>query len=239
MSQVENYSNIDFYESFLRIKTLENSIEKTKAYRLRHEAFATELGWVQSQVSGLEMDRYDDERMVPLGVFNGTNDLVAYLRITLPNFPFMMEHEKMATINEPLEKSNETIEISRVCTDVTARSALLDTGYGKFNVSMVLYKGLYQWCQINHIHKMYMVVESKLYRLLKMSGFPCRPVGDITIMPDGAKTVTVKVNWKNFELQNITKRPNLLTWFNSIESIERLTLGAYESNPLCNATATA
>lgn len=233
------YSPIDFFEYSFRVKTLGNLSENRKAYRLRHESFVTELGWVQRREDELEKDQYDDERMAPLGVFNSTNDLIAYLRITLPHYPFMMEYEKMASISEPLEKTSDTIEISRVCTDVNVRKIILDNNHGKFNISMLLYKGLYQWCLVNHIYNMYMVVENKLFRLLKMSGFPCRQMGEVTLMPDGAKTVTVKVNWKDFDSQNISLRSGLLKWFNTTETIENEVMSDYESNPLCKATATA
>ncbi len=241
MTSVKTCSGINYCESSLTVKTLETSNERIKAYKLRYESFVEELGWIEPFTNRLEMDQYDDERMIPLGVMDPKGNVIAHLRITLPNFPFMMEHERMAKINQPIEKNGDTVEISRVCTHSSTRKMLIETSCGKINISLILYKGLYQWSKENGINVMYMVVEKKLYRLLKLMGFPCLPIGDITQMPDGAITVAIRITWDEFDRININSRPGLYKWFNTVEtqSIDQKFQLYNATNPYRSATATA
>lgn len=209
------YSAINFFEQNLRIKNITNSIERENAYRLRHKIFVDELKWVSPRADGLEVDNYDNEGMVPLGVFDQTGRLIAHLRITLPQRAFMMEREFAALIETPIRKTDSTVEISRVCTEADIRTMRITTPYGNMHVSMLLYKGLYYWCCQNRINDMCMVIEKKLFRLLRMSGFPCLMIGKTTIMPDGVSAVAVRVDWREFESKNQSCKPQLLAWFNN------------------------
>jgi acyl homoserine lactone synthase len=215
--QVTNckYLSIDFFEQNLRIKNLTNSTEQENAYRLRHKIFVDELKWVPPQADGLDIDIYDSEGMVPLGVFDRTGRLIAHLRITLPQRTFMMEREFAALIETPICKTDSTVEISRVCTEADTRTMRITTPYGNMHVSMLLYKGLYYWCCQNLINDMCMVIENKLFRLLRISGFPCRMIGKTTTMPDGVSAVAVRIDWREFELKNQSSKPQLLAWFNN------------------------
>lgn len=209
------YSTIDFFEQNLRVKNLTSSTERENAYRLRHRIFVDELKWVKPQTDGLEIDIFDGEGIVPLGVFDQTGRIIAHLRITLPQQTFMMEKEFAALIETPIRKTNGTVEISRVCTERDTRTTLITNRYGNMHISMLLYKGLYYWCCQNLINDMYMVIENKLFRLLRVSGFPCRMIGKKTNMPDGVCAVAVRVNWREFESINQSSKPQLLAWFNN------------------------
>lgn len=215
------YLGLDLYEDNFRVKTLTNQAERENAYRLRHKIFVNELNWVPPQVDELEIDVYDDERMVPLAILNQTGKVIAHLRITLPHRTFMMEEEFSALIEKKISKTDDTVEISRVCTRVDTRRTLIMSPYGRQQISMLLYKGLYSWCCQNCINYMCMVIEAKLYRLLRMTGFPCRQLGDITIMPDGVSAVAVSLSWREFELLNQNNNPQLLAWFSSTNTMEK------------------
>ena len=207
---------INFFEQGWNIKNLTNETQQKKAYRLRHKIFVNELGWVAPQTGELEIDTYDGDGMIPLGLFDQAGCLIAHLRITLPHRTFMMEKEFSALIESPICKTDGTVEISRVCTEKATRTMKVPTGHGNFYISMLLYKGLYRWCCQNLINDMYMVIENKLFRLLRMSGFPCRMIGNPTIMPDGVSAVAVRIDWREFESINKNSKPQLLDWFNDV-----------------------
>jgi N-acyl-L-homoserine lactone synthetase len=240
--QINNsrYLPISFFEQNFEVKNLTNLTERESAYRLRHKIFVDELKWVKPQSEGLEIDFYDDEGMVPLGVFDRLGRLIAHLRITLPQRTFMMEKEFAALIETPIRKTNSTVEISRVCTEAEARAMKILTPHGYTHVSMLLYKGLYCWCCKNFISKMCMVIEKKLFRLLRMSGFPCQVMGKTIIMPDGVSAVAVKIDWRVFESINEKSKPQLLAWFNNTGiNNENSYVGSYYTSKYCAATATA
>ena len=209
------YLPIDFWECGFRVKTLTVQAEKLDAYRLRHKIFVDELSWVKPQKNNLEIDVFDDKQMVPLGVFDSANRIIAHVRITLPQRSFMMEEEFPELIDTPICKMNTTVEVSRVCTEMASRKTKIITPYGNMDISLLLYKGLYCWCCSNRINDVCMVIENKLLRLLKISGFPCRKLGKIVIMPDGVSAVAAKVSWREFAMLNRKNHPLLLAWFNN------------------------
>ena len=210
------YQNIIFFEHGLQVKSLATPMELKESYKLRHKVFAEELNWITAQKNYLDIDTYDGKNMAPIGVFDQGDKLIAQLRITLPQRVFMMEKEFAELIDTSIDKNPETVEVSRVCTTTEIRRAKIETDYGNFYISMLLYKGLYLWCLSNNISIMYMVIEYKLLRLLKLSGFPCHKAGPPTIMPDGVTAVAVKISWKEFQSINENKKPQLLGWFNDI-----------------------
>jgi N-acyl-L-homoserine lactone synthetase len=211
---------VEIFEQDFRANNL-NSMDKIKSYQLRHKIFVKELGWVAPQKDQLEIDAYDGEGMMPLGVFDQTGRLIAHLRITLPEQTFMMEKEFAALIELPIPKTRNTVEVSRVCIEADVRNVIIINPYGKYHISMFLYKCLYLWCCKNLIKNMVMVIENKLFRLLKMSGFPCRRIGRTTIMPDGVSAVAVRVDWQEFESENQTSNPDLLAWFKDVNLINK------------------
>lgn len=215
MQEANRYLAICCFEQSWNVRNLTNATDQDMAYRLRHKIFVDELGWVAPQTGGLEIDSYDGNGMVPLGLFDQTGRLIAHLRITLPQRTFMMEREFTALIETPIRKTNGTVEVSRVCTEADTRTTRIITPFGKIYVSMLLYKGLYHWCYQNYINDMCMVIENKLFRLLRMSGFPCKKMGKPTIMPDGVSAVAVRVDWREFESINQKNKPQLLDWFNN------------------------
>lgn len=211
------YKTVDFFEQDYQVKTLTTKFELEEAYAFRHKIFVEELGWVSPQRNGLDKDRYDDTGMAPLGVFDRTEGrLIAHLRITLPHRIFMMDKEFASLIEIPIIKTDGTVEVSRVCTEKKYRKTQLETIYGSYHIAMLLYKGLYQWCTQNSLNDMYMVIEYKLLRLLKLLGFPCSEIGKSTIMPDGVSAVAVRIDWREFEMLNKNNKPQLLGWFRDI-----------------------
>ena len=218
---VQDPETADISEGGYIVKTLRNGQELDQAYRLRHRIFCEELGWVQPDESGLEVDTYDhDEKTVCFGVFDGEGSLKACLRLIPTIRPTMLEDIFSFLIGPGHEyrKDAHTAEISRLCVAPEARKGSVQGNFGAHHVSMLLYKGVYNWCLQNGVRSLYLVVDEKVHRLLKAGGFPCELLGEGREMPDGVKAVAALMDWREFEFRNFVKRPRLLQWFSQTQS---------------------
>lgn len=188
--------------------------DMAQAYHLRHRVFAEELGWVPRCESGLEMDAYDSHAE-HFGVFRAGR-LLSYLRLVMPSHRFMIEKEfaGLVSMDHRIRKESDTCEVSRLCVRSDERATKVHTGIGPMNLSMLLYRRVYQWCAGFGVRFLYLVVEHKIFRLLSMLGFPCSLVGEPTKMPDGVVAVAAMMDWREFEDRNALKRPQLIEWFN-------------------------
>lgn len=206
--------NVLAAEGLYCAKELHEKSELEQAFRLRHEIFCRELGWVAPQGSGLEVDGYDLDA-VHFGVFDGKGGLNAYLRLVITERPFMLEDIFGYLVGDGhvLRKDPGTAEISRLCVSPDARERKVSDNFGSHGASMLLYKGVYLWCRERGVRHLYLVVEERILRLLKLCGFPCRPVGKPHVMPDGLKAVGAIMDWNEFDELNARKRPDLFEWF--------------------------
>lgn len=203
------------------VKTLRTREEREMAYRLRHRIFCEELGWVSRREKLLEIDEYDcDRETVSFGVFDEKGNLNAYLRLIPTSRPSMLEDIFSFLIGPGHEfrKDAHTAEISRLCVALEARKDSVSGNFGAHHVSMLLYKGVYNWCLQNGVRSLYLVVEEKVYRLLNARGFPCELLGEGREMPDGVKAVAALMDWREFEFRNFVKRPDMLKWFSQTRS---------------------
>jgi len=187
------------------------------AYKLRHQVFAKELGWVPLADDALEHDNYD-MHAEHFGVFSNTK-ILSYLRLVAPDYRYMLEKEfsNLVSPGHVLRKDRDTREVSRLCVSMDERGTKVHTAIGQIGVSMLLYRRVYQWCIEFNVRYLYLVVEHKVFRLLNMLGFPCRLVGEPTKMPDGVVAVAAIMDWRDFEAKNFIKRPELATWFNQYQ----------------------
>lgn len=196
------------------LKKLETEEEKTQAYRLRHMVFSDELGWVPRSESQMEIDEYDSHA-IPIGILDGQNKLLAFSRLIHPYRPFMLEREFSYLVDpdHEIRKENDTAEVSRLCVSSEARTVSVRGNLGIHSLSMLLCKGIYQWCIRNGVRYIYIVVDYKIYRLFSARGFPCRPVGKRVVMPDGCVAMAANVDFVELISLNISKRPELVEWF--------------------------
>lgn len=201
-------------EGRFHVKNMISQEELTEAYRLRHRIFVQELHWVPRQGDALETDDYDDNA-VSFGVFDERGRLSAYLRLIMPGRPFMLEREFSSLLDKGhrVRRQGDTSEISRLCVAPESRSDKISGNFGIHTPSMLLFKGVYAWCNKNGIRFLYAVAEDKVYRLFRAKGFPYRLVGGPVAMPDGVKAVAVMMDWREFEEMNRGKRPWMLKWF--------------------------
>lgn len=206
-------------EGGLVVKTLDQAHEKILAYQLRYRVFCQELGWVPPRESKLEIDEYDNHA-VPFGVFDDMGRLLAYMRLIKPEVPYMLEKEFMCMVapDHQIRKEPDTVEISRVCLAPEARTDQIAGNFGVTSLSLLLYKGVYQWCLANSIRYLYLVMEKKVFRLIRARGFNCELVGQPVVMPDGVEAVAAILDWRKFEALNGRKRPKMLAWFINAQS---------------------
>lgn len=201
-----------FFEQDLRMQTLTTKEEKAAAYRLRHQVFAEELGWVSSNANNKEIDGYDS-RCVQVGIF-AFNRLIACLRIHFSTDRFMLEKEFKTVLGDhQIKKTPQTIEVTRFCIANDVRKSQVSTEYGTFPIVMALEKAFYNWCRTNGKDIVYMVVSKHFFRLLNLLGMPCTAVSPAVTMPDGVVAVAAISSWTAFEQKNEKKKPALLAWF--------------------------
>lgn len=218
VTQSVSYS-IFILEGGFIIKIITDEDEEIQAYHLRHRVFCQELDWVSQSENALETDEYDDNAIF-FGVFNQSK-LVAFIRLILPEKSFMMEKSFSLLVgsDHKIRKENDTVEVSRLCISPETRKDMYFGNFGVYNISMFIYKGVYHWCIRNNIRYLYLVVEYKIYRLLCAKGFPCKRIGEPKTMPDGVVAVAAIMDWRDFEIFNTERRPEMLKWFTQYQSI--------------------
>lgn len=212
--------NIYLREGSYVIRNLITEEDMIKAYHLRHRIFCEELSWVPQTENRLEMDEYD-VYAIPFGVFNGQNNLSAFIRLVTDGNTLMIEKEFSSLVGRGhmVRKENDTGETSRICVAPEARNDVISGDFGVQSVSMLLYKGVYYWCITHDIRYIYTVVAYKMFRLLRAKGFSIELIGDLTTMPDGVVAVAVIMDWREFETSNKVKRPDMFRWFNQCQSV--------------------
>ncbi len=207
-----------FLDQELQMKTLITEKEKDEAYRLRHQVFAEELGWVPVNEKGREIDEYDSDCTM-VGLF-AHDRLIACFRILLPTQRFMLEKEFNAIIGDyQIIKTPATIEVTRFCLADDIRKCKISTNFGTFPIIMALEKTFYNWCRCNDKDIAYMVVSKNFFRLLNLLGMPCTAVAPAVTMPDGVVAIAAISSWTAFEEYNRKKNPALLTWFRDFNQI--------------------
>ena len=138
--------------------------------------------------------------------------LLAFIRLILPQTTFMLEREFSLLVGaeHKIRKEDDTVEVSRLCIAPEARDYAVSGSFGSQSLSMLLYKGVYHWCDRWNIRHLYLVVEQKIYRLLHLKGFPCKIIGKPITMPDGVIAVAATMDWREFKILNEIKRPQIL-----------------------------
>ena len=211
---LQGYRDIVLHEEELTVQTIIDERDKAEAFRLRHKIFCDELRWVLQSHNNRESDEYDGHAVF-FGVFDKNRRLLAFLRLILPGRLFMMEREFRGLVHQDhvIRKLPDTAEISRLCVAPDARTNGQGGNFGVHRLSLVLFKGVYQWCIMNGIRHLYAVTELKIYRLYCLKGFPYKLIGGPERMPDGVTIVAVIMDWDEFERSNTVNRPELAAWF--------------------------
>ncbi|WP_243359584.1 acyl-homoserine-lactone synthase [Fundidesulfovibrio terrae] len=216
------YEGVWISEDQFSARSIDDDEEMLKGYRLRHEVFAESLRWVPVRNDGLECDAYDDDA-VHFGVFEGPR-LLAYLRVIKPGRRFMVESDfrSMVGPHYTIRKDSRTGEMSRLCLSPYAKQLMRAENFGYNSIQMMLHKCVYHWCNANDIRYLYLAVEKKVYRMMRICGFVCRPIGDPVVMPDGVEAVAAILDLREFDELNSRKNPKMYQWFSQFQSIHNV-----------------
>lgn len=199
-------------EGNLTLRPITAPDDLAEAYRLRHRVFCTRLGWVPPSPEGMETDRYDAWAQ-HLGVYAESVGLAALVRVLPASHPFMLESDFFDLVgpDHRIRKQLDTAEISRL--------ALADNDCLPRRAAMLLYKGLYQWSLANAVRYLYMEVEPRYWRALRLAGFPCRPIGPVRRLPPAnVESIALRLDWEEFRSVNRGRREAWLAWMTTRES---------------------
>jgi acyl homoserine lactone synthase len=205
-----HYASICFHEGPYCVRSLDGARDHLQAARLRHEVFCKKLKWVPPCAGQLETDAYDSFSMA-VGVFSSAQELLGVYRFLPPSQPFMLERE-FAPLLAPgyqVRKEWDTAEVTRFTLAPDLRARGIPPGH----ISRLMYKGMYHWSLDNGVRYIYVAVERRFWRALRIAGYPYTPVGPVTALPPaGAESLAAILDWENFRSQNRQRRARFLDW---------------------------
>ena len=205
---------VAFYEGEFLVKTIETKEEMTQAYHLRHRVFAERLKWVPERTDRLEADVYDTWS-TSIGVFGDENKLLGLVRMTHAPVPFMLESEFSGCLvgSHHVRKELDTAEITRLAVD----PAIADRGLSA-RLMRTIFKAMYHWTLANDIRYTYLVVESRLLRVVQRIGWPCHAIGaPVALPPADVLSVGALLDLDEFRSAAASERPEMLKWLNTTE----------------------
>jgi acyl homoserine lactone synthase len=124
-----------------------------------------------------------------------------------------------------IRKTSDTAEITRLAVDPDIRDRGLTS-----KMMLALLKGVYQWAVENDIRYYYLEVEHRFFRTLRALGFPCEMIGEPVVLPPaGASSVAALYDMVRFDKENAIKKPQLLNWISSIETLQGEMVGGRTS----------
>ena len=204
---------INFCEGEFLIKVLESEGELRQAYHLRHRVFAEKLKWVPERKDQLESDVYD-AWSTSIGLFSN-QQLLGMVRMTPAPFTFMLESEFSGCLvgSHHVRKELDTAEITRLAVD----PAIADRGLSA-RLMRTIFKGMYHWTLANNIRYTYLVVESRLLRVVQRIGWPCHAIGaPVALPPADVLSVGALLDLDEFRSAAASKRPEMLEWLHTRE----------------------
>jgi len=208
--------DIEFRENGFVVKTLHGE-QLTQSYRLRHKVFAESLKWVPETTDREEVDLYD-LWATTVGLLQDDGVVVGVARLLPSSGLFMLEKEfgSLLPAGYQIRKTSDTAEITRLAVDPEIRDRGLSS-----KIMLGLLKGVYQWAVVNDIRYYYLEVEHRFFRTLRALGFPCEMIGEPVVLPPaGASSVAALYDMVRFDEENATKKPRLLNWISSIETLQ-------------------
>jgi len=112
-----------------------------------------------------------------------------------------------------VRKDLDTAEITRLAVDPT----IADRGLSA-KLMRTIFKGMYHWCLANNIRYTYLVVESRLLRVLQRIGGPCHAIGaPVALPPADVLSVGALLDLDEFRSAAASTRPEMLEWLHTTE----------------------
>lgn len=213
-------SPIAFYENEWLVRSLTTSDDFYQAYRLRYQVFAGQLKWIPTNQDSFDCDEYDGTAH-SVGLFDSSGKLCGAFRMIKSPDTFMLEREFRPCLDRSviIIKDQYSAEITRL-----ALSPDLQKSKHSIELMHVLFKGVYQWSVRNKLTRLYMVVEPKLFRLLRGLQFPCAALSKpVAILPAKAKSIAVVLDWETFHLVVPSVRLKYYQWFNTLDGSRAFT----------------
>ncbi len=210
-----HYEPVHLHEQEFCLRTLTSEKEIDLAYRFRYRIFCRALRWISPSAPGIDRDRYDDGATL-LGVFEESGELRAMVRILPPTRPFMLESDfaPLLAPEHSVRKSPDTVELTRFAVDPSAAQT---RGLSQ-RLSLLLYKGLCHWGQLNAVRYAYLVVEKYFFRAIQLAGFPCRRIGPLhRLPPANVESLAAIFDLNVFVSEARAKRPELEAWLNAAQ----------------------
>ena len=193
-----------------------------KIYRLRYETYCLEKKWlnVNCYPEKLEIDNYDpySKHFLALDEYNhiaGTVRLI--LSDQLPDDQ-QLPITRHPNVTSEIEIQGSSVEISRLIIDKTCRHT---------NITLGLYRLIYQFSRENGIEQAYITVDSSLLKILQKLGIPFQAFAEPgefmgTTVPAFLKTVV-------FEQYLQSKNPLFLQWMQTQNDFLEVKSGCKES----------
>jgi N-acyl-L-homoserine lactone synthetase len=194
-----------FYEEGYRVSWRLTPSELRRAHALRADVFCRELRWVGSSHVALERDEFDGDS-VHLAVFEGGSRLVAAVRLTRGDAPWMLDtvFRHLLPSHGALRRSG-AVEASRLAVAPESRNARLAGGK---RVCDLLYKAAHAFCRAHGVRTAYMVTSDVVLRHMTRAGLPCAAMAAPTLMPDGVRALPVVLDW-----HALRRDPALHRWY--------------------------
>ena len=161
-----------------------------KAYRLRHEVYCTELGWVPKNPEGLEIDGFDKDAKL-ICVETDAGELIGTIRLLDECFDWMVEKFFSETI------STSVRDIRKLSCVEASRNAVLPRlrhkyiGKSRITVlDMMLSTAMdYVWHNLGRKHVL-ITAEPVMGVILRRRGGAIKQIGPIVTMPDKCKVAS-------------------------------------------------
>jgi acyl homoserine lactone synthase len=205
-----------FFEREHLVKTLEEESEWRQAYGLRHRVFAEKLHWVPETPDRVESDVYDAWSST-IGVFSRDGRILGLVRLTRAPAPFVLESEFSACLvgAHQVRKEMDTAEITRLAVDPGVK----DRGQST-RVMQAAIKGAYLWCLARDVRYAYIVVEERMFRGLRLMGWPCQAIGEpVALPPAQAVSIAALIDLEEFRHVYGVKHPERLRWYSTMDGV--------------------
>ena len=211
-SIVNNYESSYLHEPEYKIKFPLKNNQLINSYKLREQVFCKELNWAQSTKELLEIDEFDKNSQ-HLGVTDKHDNLLGTLRFTPSQHEWLMEKyfEDLLPLDFRYLKNRNSAEVTRMAIDSDSRAICVIDGR---SIADLLYKGIYDYCKLNKLTRVYIVVSTSVLRHLKIRRMPVKSIGKSKVMPDGVKAVAAVIDWEVLMNSDNTKDKRFLKWLN-------------------------
>lgn len=215
-------------------RVLETKEEMLAMFRLRYDVYCEELKWIGQDHARieeycddknwtsidrlkLEIDQYDTENTIYVGVFFG-EELVGCERLIKRPGVFMVDpNQQYDNIGEGLNLSqgNEIAELSRLAIRSDVRNYISPNhSWSKLGyTTLLIYKGMYQYSLSRGIRFLVIGTSVLIMTNARRRVCPIKRISEFKVMEDQSKIEVGLLDWREFERYNSQKRSEMLAFF--------------------------